>query len=73
MIQQWATLAATLLGFPRHLSQHTGGFVIARGKLSRLVPVENASMQDRTVIQWDKDTREFDTMDAQPVTCTPWT
>ncbi|OUL87681.1 error-prone DNA polymerase [Paraburkholderia hospita] len=58
MIQQWATLAATLLGFPRHLSQHTGGFVIARGKLSRLVPVENASMQDRTVIQWDKDDLE---------------
>lgn len=58
IIQQWATLAATLLGFPRHLSQHTGGFVIARGKLSRLVPVENASMQDRTVIQWDKDDLE---------------
>ncbi|MBB4518142.1 error-prone DNA polymerase [Paraburkholderia fungorum] len=58
MIQQWATLAAQLLGFPRHLSQHTGGFVIARGKLSRLVPVENASMQDRTVIQWDKDDLE---------------
>ncbi|MDQ7979872.1 error-prone DNA polymerase [Paraburkholderia sp. SARCC-3016] len=58
IIQQWATLAATLLGFPRHLSQHVGGFVIARGKLSRLVPVENASMQDRTVIQWDKDDLE---------------
>ncbi|MDR7009623.1 error-prone DNA polymerase [Paraburkholderia strydomiana] len=58
MIQQWATLAAQLLGFPRHLSQHTGGFVIARGKLSRLVPVENASMPDRTVIQWDKDDLE---------------
>ncbi|GJH04577.1 hypothetical protein CBA19C8_28490 [Paraburkholderia terrae] len=58
IIQQWATLAATLLGFPRHLSQHVGGFVIARGKLSRLVPVENASMPDRTVIQWDKDDLE---------------
>jgi error-prone DNA polymerase len=58
MIQQWATLAAQLLGFPRHLSQHTGGFVIARGKLSRLVPVENASMPERTVIQWDKDDLE---------------
>ncbi|HEX3638437.1 MAG TPA: error-prone DNA polymerase [Paraburkholderia sp.] len=58
MIQQWATLAAQLLGFPRHLSLHTGGFVIAGGKLSRLVPVENASMQDRTVIQWDKDDLE---------------
>jgi error-prone DNA polymerase len=58
MIQQWATLAAQLLGFPRHLSQHTGGFVIARGKLSRLVPVENAAMPDRTVIEWDKDDLE---------------
>ena len=44
-----------LVGFPRHLSQHVGGFVIARGRLDELVPVENARMQDRTVIQWDKD------------------
>lgn len=44
-----------LIGFPRHLSQHSGGFVIARDKLTRLVPVENAAMEDRTVIQWDKD------------------
>jgi error-prone DNA polymerase len=42
-------------GFPRHLSQHTGGFVIAQGVLSRMVPIENASMPERTVIQWDKD------------------
>ncbi len=55
LIQQWATLAMQLLGFPRHLSQHSGGFVIARGKLSRLVPIENASMADRSVVQWDKD------------------
>ncbi len=48
-------LASALIGFPRHLSQHVGGFVISRGPLSRLVPVENASMPDRTVIQWDKD------------------
>ena len=48
-------LATTLLGFPRHLSQHTGGFVIARGKLSRLVPIENAAMLERSVIEWDKD------------------
>ena len=48
-------LAHELLGFPRHLSQHSGGFVIARHKLSRLVPIENAAMADRTVIQWDKD------------------
>ncbi|MFZ9093064.1 MAG: error-prone DNA polymerase, partial [Planctomycetaceae bacterium] len=45
----------TLIGFPRHLSQHPGGMVISRGRLSDLVPVENASMPGRTVIQWDKD------------------
>ena len=48
-------LVTTLLGFPRHLSQHTGGFVISRGPLSQLVPVENAAMPERTVIEWDKD------------------
>ena len=48
-------LAPQLLGFPRHLSQHVGGFVIARDLLEELVPIENASMADRTVIQWDKD------------------
>ena len=44
-----------LVGFPRHLSQHVGGFVIARGRLDELVPIENARMLDRTVIQWDKN------------------
>ncbi|MDE2611108.1 MAG: error-prone DNA polymerase [Burkholderiales bacterium] len=53
--QQWAAFAAQLLGYPRHLSQHSGGFVISRTKLSRLVPIENAAMENRTVIQWDKD------------------
>jgi error-prone DNA polymerase len=48
-------LAATLIGFPRHLSQHVGGFVITRGPLHELVPIENAAMEDRTVIEWDKD------------------
>jgi len=48
-------LTGQLIGFPRHLSQHTGGFVLTRGLLSRMVPVENASMPDRTVIEWDKD------------------
>jgi error-prone DNA polymerase len=48
-------LAAQLIGFPRHLSQHVGGFVITRGPLSELVPIENAAMADRTVIEWDKD------------------
>jgi error-prone DNA polymerase len=55
LARQWATLAQLLLGFPRHLSQHPGGFVIARGKLSRLVPIENAAMAERSVIEWDKD------------------
>ncbi|MFQ5994417.1 MAG: error-prone DNA polymerase [Acidiferrobacterales bacterium] len=44
-----------LVGFPRHLSQHVGGFVISQRPLSRLVPIENAAMSERTVIQWDKD------------------
>ena len=51
-------LVHELLGFPRHLSQHVGGFVISRGELSRLVPIENAAMDGRTVIQWDKDDLE---------------
>ncbi len=58
LAQQWAILATRLLGFPRHLSQHPGGFVISAGKLSRLVPIENATMADRSVIQWDKDDLE---------------
>jgi error-prone DNA polymerase len=51
----WVQLTQALIGFPRHLSQHPGGFVIARDDLARLVPVENAAMKDRSVIQWDKD------------------
>ncbi|ANB77321.1 error-prone DNA polymerase [Paraburkholderia phytofirmans OLGA172] len=58
LIQAWARLASQLLNFPRHLSQHSGGFVISRGKLTRLVPVENAAMVDRSVIEWDKDDLE---------------
>jgi error-prone DNA polymerase len=53
-------LASELIGFPRHLSQHVGGFVITRGPLSELVPIENAAMADRTVIEWDKD--DLDTL-----------
>ncbi|MBK8907454.1 MAG: error-prone DNA polymerase [Rhodospirillales bacterium] len=48
-------LAAQLHGFPRHLSQHTGGMVITRSPLDEVVPIENAAMEDRTVIEWDKD------------------
>ena len=54
-VRRWLDVARMLSGFPRHLSQHVGGFVIARGRLDRLVPVENAAMAERTVIQWDKD------------------
>jgi len=55
VVKLWMELTAQLIGFPRHLSQHPGGFVIAKGRMSELVPVENASMKDRSVIQWDKD------------------
>jgi error-prone DNA polymerase len=51
-------LVRQLRGFPRHLSQHVGGFVISERPLHELVPVENATMPDRTVIQWDKDDLE---------------
>ncbi len=55
VIARLLELARALIGFPRHLSQHVGGFVIAEGLLEDLVPVENAAMPERTVIQWDKD------------------
>jgi error-prone DNA polymerase len=55
VIARLVYLVNTLVGFPRHLSQHVGGFVISQGALSRLVPIENAAMPERTVIQWDKD------------------
>jgi error-prone DNA polymerase len=55
LMQTVLSLTHQLIGFPRHLSQHSGGFVIARDLLTRLVPVENAAMPSRTVIQWDKD------------------
>ena len=51
-------LARELYGFPRHLSQHTGGFVISRQPLCEIVPIENAAMEDRTVIEWNKDDLE---------------
>ena len=54
-LQQWLDLATTLQGFPRHLSQHVGGFVLTQGPLTRIVPVENAAMPERSIIQWDKD------------------
>ncbi|WP_295371099.1 error-prone DNA polymerase [uncultured Pseudacidovorax sp.] len=54
-MRQLVTLAGQLLDMPRHLSQHPGGFVLTKGPLSSIVPIENAAMEDRTVIQWDKD------------------
>ena len=55
IVQRFLTLVHEVIGFPRHLSQHVGGFVISRGPLDRLVPIENAAMDERTVIEWDKD------------------
>ena len=55
LVRLWLELATTLIGFPRHLSQHPGGFVIARDDLGGLVPVENAAMEGRSTIEWDKD------------------
>jgi error-prone DNA polymerase len=67
VIRQLLVLTQELLGFPRHLSQHVGGFLIAQDDLSRLVPVENASMQDRTVIQWDKN--DLDALGLLKIDC----
>ena len=55
VIHRAVTLATRILGFPRHLSQHVGGFVLARGRLDEIVPIGNAAMADRTFIEWDKD------------------
>ncbi len=55
VVQLWMTLTQQLIGFPRHLSQHPGGFVIASGRMAEFVPIENASMPGRSVVQWDKD------------------
>ncbi|MEI7515583.1 MAG: error-prone DNA polymerase, partial [Betaproteobacteria bacterium] len=54
-LAQWLDLAHQLQRFPRHLSQHVGGFVLTQGPLTRIVPVENAAMPERSIIQWDKD------------------
>ncbi|HWL55798.1 MAG TPA: error-prone DNA polymerase [Paracoccus sp. (in: a-proteobacteria)] len=54
-LAQTIRLTREIMGFPRHLSQHVGGFVITRGRLDELCPIENAAMEDRTLIEWDKD------------------
>ena len=55
VLEQWLHLSREIQGFPRHLSQHPGGFVLTQGPLIRLVPIENAAMADRSIVQWDKD------------------
>jgi len=54
-VQLAVQLIGEIIGFPRHLSQHVGGFIITRGRLDELCPIENAAMDDRTIIEWDKD------------------
>jgi error-prone DNA polymerase len=54
-LSQTIRLIREIIGFPRHLSQHVGGFVITKGRLDELCPIENAAMENRTVIEWDKD------------------
>ncbi|MDT8386162.1 MAG: error-prone DNA polymerase [Thiogranum sp.] len=67
LIRRLMQLVHQLIGFPRHLSQHVGGFVIARSALNRMVPIENAAMPERTVIQWDKD--DLDALGLLKVDC----
>jgi error-prone DNA polymerase len=55
VVQQLMQLTSQLIGMPRHMSQHPGGMVLTNGPLKRIVPIENAAMPDRTLVQWDKD------------------
>ncbi len=66
-IAHFVELVDELIGFPRHLSQHTGGMVITRGRLDELVPIENAAMPQRTVIEWNKD--DLDELGILKVDC----
>jgi len=66
-MRQLTVLVGQVLGFPRHLSQHVGGFVITDGPLCELVPIENAAMDNRTVIEWDKD--DIEAMGMMKVDC----
>ena len=65
--RQFVHLVQELLGFPRHLSQHVGGMVITRGPLHELAPIENAAMEGRTVVQWNKD--DLDDLGILKVDC----
>ncbi|GKY86507.1 error-prone DNA polymerase [Sinisalibacter aestuarii] len=64
-LAQTIRLIREIIGFPRHLSQHVGGFVITKGRLDELAPIENAAMEDRTIIEWDKD--DIDTLNILKV------
>jgi error-prone DNA polymerase len=66
-VRQLMHLVQVIVGFPRHLSQHVGGFVISEAPLASLVPVENAAMAERTVIQWDKE--DLETLGMLKVDC----
>lgn len=65
--RQFVNLVQELIGFPRHLSQHVGGMIITRGPLHELVPIENALMEGRTVVQWNKD--DLDDLGILKVDC----
>lgn len=65
LIARSVEFATRLLGYPRHLSQHVGGFILTRGRLDELVPIGNAAMADRTFIEWDKD--DIDTLGLMKV------
>ena len=58
LLRQTVALARELIGFPRHLSQHVGGFVLTRGPLEEIVPIGNGAMKERTFVEWDKDDLE---------------
>ena len=70
-LKQVMELAEELIDTPRHLSQHVGGFVITRTRLDEVVPIENAAMEDRTVIEWDKDDLETIWAFSRSM-CWPW-
>src|SRR5207302_8441080 len=65
IVQRAVALARDLVGLPRHLSQHVGGFVLTRGRLDETVPIGNAAMDGRTFIEWDKD--DIDTLGIMKV------
>ncbi len=55
LLKQFLSITASILTFPRHLGTHVGGFVLSQDKLTRSIPIESAAMEDRTVVQWDKN------------------